>query len=230
MHTRLAPALTLAAALIPAAFAQRLEFEVASVKINQDNGPSDMRGPRRSGTSVSMHNTQIYSVIFYAYHLRGNYQIAGYKDPSDDSRWVDIEARAPEGATDDQIRLMLQSLLEDRFKLKVHHETRELPEYELTIAKGKPKLTPAREGDMTVTIEGRALPVRAGACATTLWEEGAHMLCHAATVDTITGELARLLQLPVADHTGLAGKYDLDLLYLPDERKLKPDAPPAPLL
>jgi len=136
-----------------------------------------MRGPRRSGDAVVMHNTQIYSVIFYAYHLTGNYQIAGYKDPSDESGWVDIEARAPANATEGQIRLMFQSLLEDRFKLKVHHETRDIPEYELTIAKGKAKLTPAREGDMTVTIEGRTFPARAGACSTTLWNEGGHIVC-----------------------------------------------------
>lgn len=216
--------------LLPALLAQRLEFEVASVKINKENGPSDMRAPRRSGNSVIMHNTQIYSVIYYAYHLSGSYQMVGYKDPSDDSRWVDIEARAPANATEDQIRLMFQSLLEDRFKLKVHHETREIPEYELTTAKGKAKLTSAREGDMTLTIDGRTFQARAGACSTTLWREGNHMVCHAAGIETITSELGHLLQSPVTDHTGLTGSYDLDVLYLPDNRRLEADAPPAPLL
>jgi len=210
--------------------AGRLEFEVASVKINKDNGPSDMRAPRRSGESVIMHNTLITSVIFYAYHLTGSYQIAGYKDPSQDSRWVDIEARAAANATDDQIRMMFRSLLEDRFKLKVHHETREIPAYELTIAKGKAKLMPAREADMIVTIEGRTFPTRAGACSTTLWREGNHIVCHAAGMETITSQLSGLLQSPVMDHTDLTGKYDLDVLYLPDNLKLGADAPPAPLL
>ena len=210
--------------------APRPEFEVASVRINKDNGPSDMRGPRRSGDAVVMHNTQIYSVIFYAYHLTANYQIVGYKDPSEDSRWVDIEARASANATEDQIRLMLQSLLEDRFKLKVHHETRDMPGYELTIAKGKAKLTPARQGDMTVTIEGRTLTARAGACGTSGWNEGNHIVCHAAGMEAITSQLRSLLQSPVTDRTGLTGNYDLNLLYLPDNRKLEADAPPAPLL
>ena len=231
MSRPVAFALAAAAAgiLVPVLLAQRLEFEVASVKINKDNGPSDMRAPRRSGDSVIMHNTQIYSVIYYAYNLSGNYQIAGYKDPSDDSRWVDIEARAGANATDDQIRLMFQSLLEDRFKLKVHHETREIPEYQLTIAK-KAKLTSAREGEMTLTIEGRTFPARAGACSTTSWREGNHIACHAAGMETITSQLSGLLQSPVTDHTGLTGKYDLDVLYLPDNRKLEADAPPAPSL
>jgi len=179
---------------------------------------------------VIMHNTLIVSVIHYAYNVTGSYQIAGYKDPSDDSRWVDIEARAAANATEDQIRLMFQSLLEDRFKLKVHHETREIPGYELTISKGKAKLTSAREGDMSLTIEGRAFPARAGACSTTLWREGNHMICHAVGMETITSQLSGLLQSPVTNHTALSGKYDLDLLYLPDNRKLEADAPPVPLL
>src|SRR5690348_9838566 len=230
MNKLAAFALAAAGILHPRAMAQRLEFDVASVRINQDNGPSDMRAPRRSGDSVIMHNTLIYGVIFYAYHLTGGYQIAGYKYPTDDSRWVDIEARAPEGATEDQIRAMFQSLLEDRFKLKVHHETREIPQYELIIAKGKPKLTPAAEGNMSVTIEGRTMPVRAGGCSTTLWKEGNHITCHAAGMDAIVTQLSGLLQAPLTDRTGLTGKYDLNLLYLPDNRKLQADAPPVPLL
>jgi uncharacterized protein (TIGR03435 family) len=222
--------LILAASFAFGQAARRLEFEVASVKINKDNGPGDRGKPRRSGDSVIMHNTQIYSVIYFAYHLTASYQIIGYKAPSDDSAWMDIEARAPANATEDQIRRMFQSLLEDRFKLKVHHEAREVPEYELTIAKGKAKLTSAREGDMTSTIEGRTFATRAGTCGTALWREGNHIVCHAAGMETITSQLSGILQSPVTDRTGLTGKYDLDVLYLDDNRKLEADAPPAPLL
>ena len=66
-----------------------------------------------------MHGSLYMLGAYFAYtlyNLTGSYQIAGYKDPSDDSRWVDIEARAAANATEDQIRLMFQSLLEDRFK------------------------------------------------------------------------------------------------------------------
>ena len=48
-----------------------------------------------------------------------------------------------------QVALMKQSLLADRFKLKVHFETREVPVYALVVAKGGPKLTPAKEGEHT---------------------------------------------------------------------------------
>ncbi len=65
-------------------------------------------------------------------------------------------------ATDDQVRLMFQALLEDRFQLKVHREIRDIPEYELTIAKDKSKLQPSRDGPMMLTIEGRVLHTARG--------------------------------------------------------------------
>jgi uncharacterized protein (TIGR03435 family) len=212
--------------------AEKLAFEVASVKRNTANGPSDMRGPRRSGESVVMHNAQLYSVIFYAYHLNGNYQMVGFTPLPDGWTWYDIEARTATSATDDQVRLMFQSLLEDRFKLKVRRETRDVPEYQLTIAqsKGKPKLAPSKEGPLTVTIEGRSLTQPAGKCGTSLWQEGSHIVCHAADMATIVSQFSGLLAAPVADQTGLTGTYDMNLLYVPDDRQLKPDAPPGPSL
>jgi len=124
---------------------------------------------------------------------------------------------------------MFQSLLEDRFKLKVHRETREVPLYELTINK-KAKLTPAQEGEMIVKIENRSVPARAGTCGTSLWAEGAHVICHAVGMEKITAQFSNTLSAPVADRTGLAGKYDLNLLYLPESRRLDPNAPPGPTL
>ncbi len=130
--------------------AGKFEFEVASVKRNTANGPSDMRGPRRLGDSVVMHNTQLYSVVFYAYHLNGSYQMAGFTPLPDGWNWYDIEARAATSATDDQVRLMFQSLLEDRFKLRVHREQRDIPEYQLTVARGKARLAPSKAGPADV--------------------------------------------------------------------------------
>lgn len=205
-------------------------FEVASVKRNTANGPSDMRGPRRSGDLVVMHNTQLYSVIYYAYHLGGSYQMVGFSPLPDGWNWYDIEARAGVPATDEQVRVMFQSLLEDRFKLKVHRETRYVPKYELTVAKGKPKLRPSREGPMTLTIEGTSFTQRAGTCGSSGWLEGRHTVCHAADMATIAGHFSGLLGTPVADQTGLTGAYDVSFLYIPDDRQLQPDAPPGPSL
>jgi uncharacterized protein (TIGR03435 family) len=210
-------------------FAQRPEFEVASVKRNTTNGPGDLN-PRRSGDLVTMNNTQVFTVLFYAYNLNGTYQVVGFNRLPDGWNWYDIQARAKAGATDEQIRLMFQSLLEDRFKLKIHRETRDIPEYELTIAKAKAKLTPARDVAMTLTIEGKTLKPRPDTCMTSLWHEGNHFVCRAAGMDKIVTNLSGLLRAPVVDRTGLTGTYDFDLLYIPDERRLKDDAPPGPTL
>jgi uncharacterized protein (TIGR03435 family) len=84
-------------------------------------------------------------LIMTAYELEG-YQLVGGPKWMDDDRY-DIEARAggesPPSAA--QVRSMLRTLLADRFQLKFHRETKQLPEYELTVLKSGPKLK-ARPG------------------------------------------------------------------------------------
>ena len=220
-----------AAVLLPLclAGAQRLEFEVVSVKRNTANGRTDFT-PRRSGDLVMMHNTQPYSVINYAYRLAGSYEMTGYTPLPDDWNWYDIEARAPAGATDDQVRQMFQSLLADRFKFRVHRETKIVPLFELVIAKGKPKLQPARNGEMKITVDGKSIIQTAASCGISLWLQGAHLTCHAASLNKITSTLGSYLGAPAEDRTGLAGTFDLDLLFLPESRRLDADAPPTPSL
>ena len=166
-----------------------------------------------------MHNTQVYSMIFYAYHLTANFQIVNYRDLPEGWRWYDVDARAGRDANEDEVRLMFQSLLEDRFKLKVHRETRDIPEYELAIAKGKPKLTPATDEPMKVTIEGKSWNQASGRCGTSGWSDGLRIVCHAVRIKQIVAEVSGALRAPVADRTGLTGTYDLNIRYVPDDAK-----------
>jgi uncharacterized protein (TIGR03435 family) len=210
------------------AFAQRVEFEVASLKRNTVSNGMDV-APHRSGDLITMHNAQVYSMIYYAWHLTASYQMVDYPDLPEGWRWYDVDARMGRDATDDELRLMFQSLLEDRFKLKAHRETRELPVYELTLAKGKSRLLPSTgEEPMTVTIEDRKIPVKAGSCSGSLWNDGTHLLCHAATMGTIAKEVSLAVQSPVVDHSGLAGTYDLHVRYVPEKRRLKIDGETGP--
>lgn len=205
------------------AFAQQLQFEVVSLKRNTANGQIDGH-PRRSGDLVMMHNTQMWSMLAYAYHIRGAYQVVGYKDFPDDWRWYDLEARIGRDATDNEVRLMMQAMLADRFKLKTHRETKEIPEYQLSLGKGKPKLQrPVAGPMMTVTIEERKVPTREGTCGGSLWNDGTHVICHNATIEKLIAALSGELQAPIADHTGLTGTYDLHMHYLPEKRKLDPN-------
>jgi uncharacterized protein (TIGR03435 family) len=156
--------------------------------------------------------------------------LVNFLDLPEGYRWWDIEANVGRDATDEEVRLMMQSLLEDRFKLKAHRETRELPAYELALDKDKPKLTPSKDGPMVVMIEERRVPVAEGRCGTSLWRSGSHMDCHKVIIDQIVAELHNLLGAPLIDKTGLTGTYDVDLRYMPENRKLDADAELGPTL
>jgi uncharacterized protein (TIGR03435 family) len=119
-----------AGALIAQSPSTRPAFEVASVKRNTTNGEWDLM-PRLSGDRVSMHNTQLGNIVNYAYGIRFLYQVAGSADLPEGWNWYDIEAKVEGAPSDGELRLMFQTLLEDRFKLKVHRETRELSVYDL---------------------------------------------------------------------------------------------------
>jgi uncharacterized protein (TIGR03435 family) len=125
-------------------------FEVASVKSTGAREKCrrgvDLIGPRDSqpGTFVVTNNS-LDKLIRWAFRVK-EYQVSGPKWLNDDSVCFDIEAKMPPGASRAQLRLMLQNLLAERFKLTIHRETRPLPAYELVTAKGGAKLEPAKAG------------------------------------------------------------------------------------
>jgi uncharacterized protein (TIGR03435 family) len=217
-----------AAAQSTDAGAARLQFEVISIRENTDNGSSDMNRPRRSGELLFMHNTRIFSMVNYAYKLTATYQIDGYDKYPEQWKWYDVEAKAPRDATDDQVRLMFQALLEDRFKFKVHREKRDLPLYEVVSDKGKTKLRPSTNQPMEVTVEGRKIVQAPGTCSSTLWREGVHWVCHAAGMDKIVASISGEKRFPVVDHTEISGTFDFDVRYIPEDRRLDADVPPGP--
>jgi bla regulator protein blaR1 len=99
----------------------------------------------------------------------------------------------------EQVDLMQQSLLADRFKLKVHFETREMPVYALVVAKGGPKLTPAKDGE----------PTRLGMLNN---EQGAEMVATSVTLDQLVhAPFFKPGGREVVDQTGLKGAYDFTL-------------------
>lgn len=85
------------------------------------------------GGRFTTQNTPLRMLIRYAYQVQGS-ELAGGEGWLDSERF-DIAAKAESNATPNQIRAMLRSLLADRFRLKVHRETRELPIYALTLSR-----------------------------------------------------------------------------------------------
>ena len=110
-----------------------------------------------------------------------------------------VVARFPKGATRDQMPLILQSMLADRFKLEFHRETRTMQEYELVVAKGGPKLQEAteaeRQGESSVGPE--------------------HLEAKGATMSDLTAMLIRLAGGPTLDRTGITGQYTIALRFAP---------------
>jgi len=131
-------------------------------------------------------------------------------------------------ASDEQVKLMVQSLLEDRFKFKTHREKREITEYALVVDKSKAKLRPATDRPMDLTIEGRPLSQAEGTCGVSLWQEGARWTCHSVSIDKIVATASSMMKAPVVDRSGLNGSYDVNVRFITDDRKADPNAPFGP--
>jgi len=119
---------------------------------------------------------------------------------------------------------MLQGILEDRFQVKVHRETKVVPVYELTKARGGSKLKPFQEGRCT-PIDPLKLRLpeedRAGAqptCAfdTTVRDRNILNEAEGWTVDQFCRMFLARLDRPVIDETGIQGRFNFHLEYTPD--------------
>jgi uncharacterized protein (TIGR03435 family) len=125
----------------------------------------------------------------------------------------DIFAVVPAGATREQMRMMIQHLLAERFKLAVHHESREMQTFRLLVAPSGPKLT-AHVEDAPAVVERRA--------DTGGRPPGVSYRVKGKTMTDFARAIAGQLHRPVTDATGLTGKYDFDLWWTMDDN---PDAP-----
>ena len=132
----------------------RPQFEAASIKLDTIGDPSRFAFAPLPGGRLSIVTNRMRNVILNAYGP--SLQLFGAPDWIDSDRY-DIEAKAEGNPTWEQMQPMLQALLEDRFKLKIHRETRELPVYLLTVAKGGPKLKQSKEGSCAERTANRTV-------------------------------------------------------------------------
>ena len=174
-------------------------FDVAAIKPNSSGDNRVMIGMPGGGRFVAVGvNTRI--LIQQAFNVR-DFQISGGPGWMGTDRW-EINAQAegmPERMPPGALAPMLQSLLEDRFQLKAHRETKEMPIYALQVAKGGSKLK-ANSGEPGPNI-------RMGRGQFTFKKVGMQML--ATQLSTQTGRV-------VVDQTGLTGEYDFELNWTPD--------------
>jgi uncharacterized protein (TIGR03435 family) len=186
-----------------ALFAASPAFEAASVK----PVPVDARVPldfRITGGRLISTNWTLDLLMREAYGLRSS-QISGGPNWVNSDRFS-IEAVASGDPGREQMLLMLQGLLEDRFKLKVHRETKEGNVYVLSVAKGGPKLKPPKEGDPSFVHMQRMTPNELPGVLYAHVGQNASMaqLCEA---------LWDQLHAPVLDRTGVTGNWDFRVEY-----------------
>lgn len=196
-------------------------FEVASIKPSRP-GSLDHRDNFARGRYIGI-NVTTKTLILRAFGI-SDYQLYGAPDWAN-SDGYDIEAKVEDSLASsmqkltasqrtDQIRLIFQAMLVDRFKLKVGHETRELPIFGLMVAKNGPKFMPTRlpvagsvgaastgqQGDRGTNVTSHGLDFTAVATGVALTQLAAIL----AREPEIGGRV-------VVDQTGLTGDYDFTL-------------------
>jgi uncharacterized protein (TIGR03435 family) len=203
------------------------QFEVATVRPNKSGEQGASLGPRPGGRLIGTNQT-VRNLIRNAFNVQP-YQLIGGPDWMDADRF-DIQAKAADTDIDDkgmmpyaQFMLRLQALLEDRFKMVTHWETRELPVYGLVLATpGKlgPKLTPHtgdcnRPAASAPPAPGSA-PVNCGTRANMSGTVG-KVTGSGITMATFARNLSGGTGRYVIDQTGLEGAFDLELEFTPDQ-------------
>ncbi|MGA3235734.1 MAG: TIGR03435 family protein [Bryobacteraceae bacterium] len=176
--------------------AQSATFDAASIK------PAD---PEHIGLQLYSPNpgsframaADIKHLIAFSYNVR-DVQISGGPRWAD-TELFDIEAKAPAPATTADLRLMLQSLLVDRFQLKLHREPKEQAVFDLVVARKGPKLTPVDAAGLGIGLGKTQLNGRG------------------ATMSGLAGVLSSRVGSQVIDKTGLAGFYNFTLAWTPDD-------------
>ena len=228
--------------LAAAAYGQPLSFEVASVKPStQPDWARGVRSTQSGGPGTpdagrwTCDHMPLESLILTAYKLQ-TFQLSA-------PAWMQTEyyaitAKVPAGATRDDFRAMLQNLLTERFQLKLRRESKQLDGYELIVAKGGLKLkesAPLKEGEPEVP------PAPATRPRITMGDDGypvvppglnlsmtlgfrARVQAVRQTIDMLAQFLSGLVERPVANATGMTGKYDYSIFYIYDG----PGSPPMP--
>jgi bla regulator protein blaR1 len=240
----------------------KMSFDVASIKQNKSGPPPS---GDRVGTNIALDSGDDYTptggllratnfllsaYIEFAYKLTPTQHLSL---ESELPKWAtanrfNIEARAAGNPTKDQMRLMMQSLLVDRFKLAIHFETRQLPVFAMLLVKpGKPgpKLQPYADG---VPCDFVTPPVSRGSAPTPPpSDDGWMMPCgnlgarfvsgrvrvgsRNVSIEQIAGDLVAAslgtLDRPVLDKTGLTGNFNFGIEFTPEEpptRNFQPDS------
>jgi uncharacterized protein (TIGR03435 family) len=186
----------------PSALAQqqtpRVEFEVAVIKPARAGAQGNFFEIPPGGERFTATNAPLRVLIMMAYGV-ADWQVSGGPGWMN-SEYFDIKAKPERPASREQIFQMLQSLLSDRFQLKLHKETREVPVYILAATGKAYGLHENRSGDSPRVERG----------------EKGQIVFHSFPMAQLARYLSLRLRRDVTDKTMLAGSYDFELLFTPE--------------
>jgi uncharacterized protein (TIGR03435 family) len=197
-------------------------FDAVSIKPHDPNAQNTRI--QVAPTRYSAQNVSLKWLITTAYNLKSEDQVSGLSGAPGSARF-DIEAKMDEETVeafkklskqevDEKRRLMLQGMLADRFQLKVHRETKDLPMYALVIAKGGSKL---KEADPNDTYPNGVKGPDGVGHSGMMMMRGESLTGQGITIAALSDMLTRQVHRIVEDKTELKGKYDLTLQWSPDE-------------
>jgi uncharacterized protein (TIGR03435 family) len=216
-------------------------FEVASVKPSAPMTDGRIRVMMRGGPGspdpgqLTYTNVSLKNILQNAYNVKG-YQISG---PGWlDSQRFDIAAKIPKGATKEQFQKMLQNLLAERFKLVLHHETKDLPMYALVVGKNGPKLKESAKEDPAAAAAAASAPpppmdgarikvdkdgkpqlppgMGKGGMMMMMSPNGLQLTANGVKLGALVEMLSNQMGRPVTDETKLTGDYDISLSFAPE--------------
>jgi uncharacterized protein (TIGR03435 family) len=220
---------TFVAAAVVVAAAQRPSFAVATIKRNTTVN-SGGGGGMAPGGRFHLVNIDAQTLILIAFRNGPQLfpsQLAGTPAWAS-TEYYDITAKVGDDLAGKPLPelfrlqpLLLQSLLEDRFKLKVHRESREMPRYRLVLARSDDALGPQLR---QVDVDCAAMPQRCGIQASP-----GRFVAGSVPISALIAFLAPNQQRVVVDKTGLEGRYSITLEWTPDRAPLPlaGDAPPS---
>jgi uncharacterized protein (TIGR03435 family) len=214
------------------------KFEVASITLcppresGGRSGGDGKSGAKRAVPSPDRLDVACASVANLIEHAYGDggalATISGGPGWINSERYrIDAKADGPQ-SRDTMAGPMMQALLEDRFRLKLRRESKDVPVYAMTLAKGGLKLQPSAEGScetdaskiLAAREEGRRPPMRCGSIFFGRKKDAPGIVTANAlgmTLATLAQNLSQVMDRPVIDKTGLGGTFNLRVEFLPDD-------------
>jgi uncharacterized protein (TIGR03435 family) len=188
-------------------------FEVATIKPNV-SGEANLRQLTMNGRNFVLKNGSLGDLIGFAYNVQMK-QIVNGPDWMDKDRYDIAGVPDVEGEPSvDQMRMMVRKLLAERFALKFHNEKRDMPAFVLSVGKTGQKLTASDAKNSLPNVGMRGMP------------NGLKLVMTNATVRDFTSFLQMMvLDRPVVNETGIVGRYDLTVTFMPDDSQFNGHPP-----